>query len=450
LVEQAKTLLNILLKRGFEAYFIGGKCRNDLHNQYHEIKMGVKDIDIVTNATVDDLKSIFPNCNIRGESFQVVAVIFGGEEFEVATYRRDIYNFKKSKNGKEKIEKPETVIAKTLDEDRERRDFTINAITQDVNGIYLDYIYAYRNKKISAMNDIKNKIIRSIGNPKQRFEEDPLRILRAFRFMSQLGYEIEKNTIAAIASNIKLLELVPHERIGMEMNKLIAGNFVHVTLTLMKEMGFFELNIKNTIDGPQTFLPDFNKISDEHLQKITLLNLKSDSNLTPLEIWAFMFQPLGSKVAKKNLESFRPLNNNEIEKVEWLINNYNLVDSQDIKMSIYNARTGIVKRYKLSCMKELLISLSKIHAKLNKEKYGKTKKELLNAFCSRPYFEEQLKVKGEQLIELAGEKEGPWISKVKERILLNIIKEDKYPRDQKRYDEIVRNSIDEILFMKQK
>jgi tRNA nucleotidyltransferase (CCA-adding enzyme) len=78
-----------------------------------------------------------------------------------------------SDDKKNKIEKPETVIAKNLDEDRERRDFTINTIVQDVKGDYLDYIYTYRNKKISAINDIKNKVIRAVGNPKQRFEEDP-------------------------------------------------------------------------------------------------------------------------------------------------------------------------------------------------------------------------------------------------------------------------------------
>ena len=440
MVEQAKALLNILLKRGFEAYFIGGKCRNDLHNQYHEMKVSVKDIDIVTNATITDLKKIFPSCKVRGESFQVIAVIFGGEEFEVATYRRDIYNIIKGK-----IEKPQTVIAQTLDEDRERRDFTINAIAQKSDGNYIDYKYNYRNKKVSGTNDIKNKIIRAIGNPKQRFEEDPLRILRAFRFMSQLGYEIEKQTLIAIANNLQLLELIPHERIGMEMNKLIAGNFAYATLILMKEMGFFNLNIKNSIDGAQIFLPNFNDITDEHLQNLTILNLKSDVKLTAIEIWTFLLQPLGKEIAKKNLESFRPLTNDEIEKVEWLIENYNLVNSEDIKISIYNARTGIVKRYKIPCMKELLISLSKIHTKMNKKKYIGIEKKLVDIFCSRPYFEEQLTINGEELIEITGKVAGPWISQVKEQIILNIINEVKYPRDQNKYDIIVKKSIDEIL-----
>lgn len=440
MVERAKALLNILLKRGFEAYFIGGKCRNDLHNQYHETKVSIKDIDIVTNATVDNLKKIFPNCNVRGESFQVVAVPFGGEEFEVATYRRDIYSIVKGK-----ISNPETVIAKKLDEDRERRDFTINAIAQNINGDYIDYNYSYRNKKISAITDLKDKVIRAIGNPKQRFEEDPLRILRAFRFMSQLGYEIEKQTLAAIVNNIKLLELIPHERIGMEMNKLITGNFAYMTLILMKEMGFFKLKIKNSIDGVQTFLPNFNDIKDDHLQKLTMLNLKSISKLTTLETWTFLLQPLGKEIAKKNIESFRPLNNDEIEKVEWLIENFDLVDSENIKMSIFNARTGIIKRYKIPCMKEMLISISRIRIKLNKTKYEKIEEKLLDAFCSRPYFEEQLEVNGDQLIELAQKPAGPWIAQVKEKILFNIINEAKYPRVEEKYNEIVQKSIEEVL-----
>jgi len=443
MIEQARALLNILLKRGFEAYFIGGKCRNELHNQYHEPKVKIKDVDIVTNATISDLKKIFPTCNIRGESFQVVAVVFGGEEFEVATYRRDIYVVK-SKSEKGKIKKPDTIVAQKLDEDRERRDFTINAIAQKNDGNYIDYLYSYRNQKISAINDLKNKVIRAIGNPKQRFEEDPLRILRAFRFMAQLGYEIEKNTLNAINNNIKLLELIPHERIGIEMNKIITGNFAYMTLMIMKKMGFFELNIKNSIDGVQIFFPDFEKIQKEHLEKIVLLNLKSDLKNTEIEVWAFILQPLGSEMARKNLESFRPLNNDDIEKVEWLIDNYNLVDSEDIKMAIFNARTGIVKRHKLPCIKELLISLSKIHAKLD-NKYSKIEAKLINAFCSRPYFEEQLLVNGNQLIELAKQEAGPWITQVKEKILFNLINEVKYPHEQDKYDEIVLKSIKEVL-----
>jgi tRNA nucleotidyltransferase (CCA-adding enzyme) len=438
LVEGAKALLNVLIKRGFEAYFIGGKCRNDLHNQYHETKVSIKDIDIVTNATIEDLKKTFPNCTPRGESFQVAAVVFGGNEFEVATYRMDVYTGIKGK-----IEKPVTKVVSSLDDDRQRRDFTINAIAQDTDGKYVDYIYHYRNKKISAVNDLKEKIIRAIGNPKQRFEEDPLRILRAFRFMAQLGYEIEKNTIAAITSNLKLLELVPHERIGMEMNKLLAGNFAYITLTLMDQIGFFELNINNSIDGKQRFLPQFCGIPDEHVQKLTVLNLKT-VKLSPIELWAFLLQPLGSELAKSNLESFRPLNNDDIERVVWLIDNYELINSTNFALDIFYARTGIIKRHKLPCMKELLMSLYKIHSRLN-PKYLHVDKKMLDAFCSRPYFEEQLAINGDQLIEMTQMKAGPWISEVKERILLNLINEDKFPRDSEKYDTIVKKSIEEVL-----
>ena len=444
MIEQAKALLNILLKRGFEAYFIGGKCRNELHNQYHEPKVKVKDVDIVTNATISELKKIFPTCNVRGESFQVVAVVFGGEEFEVATYRKDVYNVVKSKSEKGKIKKPDTIVVQQLDEDRERRDFTINAIAQKNDGIFIDYFYLYCNQKVSAINDLKNKVIRAIGNPKKRFTEDPLRILRAFRFMAQLGYEIEKNTLNAIINNLELLELIPHERIGIEMNKIITGNFAYMTLMIMKELGFFKLNIKNSIDGVQTFFPDFEKIPKEYLEKIVLLNLKSDSKITEIEVWAFILQPLGSKMARKNLESFRPLNNDGIEKVEWLINNYDLVNSENFRMAIFNARTGIVKRHKIPCMKELLISLSRIRAKLD-NKYNNVEIKLLSAFCSRPYFEEQLLINGEQLIELTKKEAGSWITQVKERILLNLINEIKYPYEQDKYDEVVLKSIKEII-----
>ena len=104
------------------------------------------------------------------------------------------------------------------------------------------------------MQDIKSGLIRAIGNAKQRFDEDPLRILRAFRFMSQLGYEIEKQTLKVIENNIKLIQKIPHERIGMEMNKLILGQNANNTLKLMKKMGFFNLTINNSIKNQQMLL----------------------------------------------------------------------------------------------------------------------------------------------------------------------------------------------------
>lgn len=446
MIEEAKVVLNLLLKKGYEAYYIGGKCRTELHNQFHpEAKVEIKDIDIVTNASADEIKNLFPNSDVRGESFQVVAVNFGGFEFEVATYRRDLYDVKSLKGNK--IAKPEVVKATTLDEDRERRDFTINAVAQDVEGNFIDYNYVYRNKKISAVSDIKNKEIRAIGNPKQRFEEDPVRIIRGFRFMAQLGYVIEKQTFKAIENNLDLLNKIPHERIAIEMNKLVLGRYAADTLKLMKAIGVFNITVNNSLKGTaSTILPGLNDLTDEQFDVLKLMNDSiSKAPIGPIEAWTMLLRPLGIEGAKTNLESIQALNNTDIRKVEWLIEHFTLIDSEDVKNDIFAARNGIVKDLKLYGMRDLIKRLCRIHTKYDVTKKEKAEK-LTHAFCSRPYFEEQLKVNGDVMMQIANEQPGPWIGMAKEKLLEKLINTDRFPKEEAKYMEFVQEAVEEALF----
>src|SRR5574344_91225 len=163
MVEEAKVVLQLLNKRGFEAFYIGGKCRTDLDNLYHRSsKRPVHDVDIVTNATPDEIKKLFPQHKEQGIAFSVVVIKFAECMFEIATYRKDNYDMDKVKRSS-KIVKPTVVKAGSLDEDRARRDFTINTVAQDANGKYIDYTYSYKNKTISAMTDISKKTIRCVG-----------------------------------------------------------------------------------------------------------------------------------------------------------------------------------------------------------------------------------------------------------------------------------------------
>jgi tRNA nucleotidyltransferase (CCA-adding enzyme) len=341
----------------------------------------------------------------------------------------------------------DVTTAMTLNEDRERRDFTINAVAQDVEGNFIDYQYVYRNKKISAITDIRNKQIRAIGNPKQRFEEDPLRILRGFRFMAQLGYEIEKQTMKAIENNLSLLEKIPHERIAMEMNKLILGKYATETLKLMKSIGVFTIKIHNSINNkPAVIMPGLNTFTDEQFDVLMKLNdSTSKLILGPLEVWTILLMPLGINEAKANLESIQVLNGNDIRKVEWLIEHFTLIDSEDMKNDLFHARTGIIKDQKLFCMRELIKYLCRIHTKMDVIKREKAEK-LTHAFCSRPYFEEQLKIDGETMMQIANEKPGPWIGVAKEKLLEKLINTDKFPKEEEKYMELAQEAIEEALF----
>lgn len=186
--QEINTPLFWLQEAGFSAYFVGNQVRNRLLN----IESDFKDIDIATNATPQDVARMLRNHNIIpgtiDEKFGVVAFRFNENLYEIATFRRDIY----SKDSAHVKRYPERVqFVSVAAEDAPRRDLTINAIyLNPKTGKYLDYV--------DGMKDIKNKVIRVIGDPATRFQEDPLRILRAVRFKHELGFKYDPKTLLAL------------------------------------------------------------------------------------------------------------------------------------------------------------------------------------------------------------------------------------------------------------
>ena len=194
--------VNVLLKinkAGYKAYIVGGSVR--------DIVLGLKskDVDIATNAPIEFLEKSFKTYDIgKSKDFGIVVAREGAFSFEIAQFRQD----GKYKDGR----RPESVtIAGSFEEDAARRDFTINAMGINAKGEIIDYF--------DGKKDVQNRVIRAVGDPRKRFGEDYLRMLRAPRFASRLGFDIEKGTEKAIkklSTNIK--ELAP-ERVYDELLK---------------------------------------------------------------------------------------------------------------------------------------------------------------------------------------------------------------------------------------
>ena len=172
-MERAKKILNKLNKKGFKSYIVGGAVRDYI------IGLNPSDIDITTDATPEEVMNIFSKVYPSGIKFGTVTVMVDDIGFEVTTFRTDGDYL----DGR----RPEVVeFGKTIEEDLYRRDFTINAMAMDFSGNIVDLF--------DGQDDLKNGIIRAVGDPVTRFSEDALRILRAFRFSARYGFEIEENT----------------------------------------------------------------------------------------------------------------------------------------------------------------------------------------------------------------------------------------------------------------
>ena len=228
-------ILNKLNKCG-KGYIVGGAIRDIL------LGLKPKDVDFATNLSYETLKTLFNEYAPKetGKSFGVLRIRINNIDYEIAKFREDIY-------GKEE----KVTFVDEIKNDLVRRDFTINAMAyNEVEGI----VDLYNGEK-----DIENKVINFIGNAEERIIEDPLRVLRAFRFMSRLNFSLSENTIEGIKKQKDLLKNIPEERITMEFSKLLLGENIKNTLTLMKDTGVLELIIH---EFKTTY--DFNQCNPHH------------------------------------------------------------------------------------------------------------------------------------------------------------------------------------------
>lgn len=209
-------VLKKLHKSGYEAFFVGGYVRDIVLN------IESSDIDVTTSALPEEVMNVFEVVKETGKKYGSVTVIIDNFKYEVTTFRSDgDYDDNRHPN--------EVNYTLNLENDLQRRDFTINALVMDYN----EKIHDYFNSK----EDLKNRIIRTINDPYQRFEEDSLRILRAFRFVSKLGFDIEEKTFEAIVKQAHLISNISIERVMIELDKIFSGKYRNKALKYMIETG---------------------------------------------------------------------------------------------------------------------------------------------------------------------------------------------------------------------
>lgn len=237
-------ILNKLNEYG-KGYIVGGAIRDIL------LGLKPKDVDFATNISYETLKTLFSEYTPKetGKSFGVLRIRINNIDYEIAKFRKD--NYEEKDGLKIILEEKKVSFVNDIRNDLARRDFTINAIAYNQKAGIIDL---YNGQK-----DIENRIINFVGKSEERIIEDPLRVLRAFRFMSRLKFSLSENTVEAIKKQKELLKNIPEERITMEFSKLLLGENIKNTLILMKNIGVLELIIP---EFKVTY--DFNQCNPHH------------------------------------------------------------------------------------------------------------------------------------------------------------------------------------------
>lgn len=241
----AKYVVTALQEAGYEAYIVGGAIRDLL------LERAPKDFDIGCSATPEEVRQVFGRRSARiiGKRFRLTHVTYKGDLFEVSTFRKapvEAGHNERTLPNEEEL--PENLIVSdnswgTAVEDAWRRDFTVNALFYDpVNGELYDHTGM-------GLDDIKSKTVRAIGEPALRFEEDPVRMLRALKLVGQFDFTLESKTENALFASLELLKHASPSRLALELEKIFGSSYGDRHLRAFHDYGLLEY-----------FLPELNRV----------------------------------------------------------------------------------------------------------------------------------------------------------------------------------------------
>lgn len=262
-----------LTQVNYEAYLVGGGVRDLL------LHHSPKDFDVATDATPEQVRKEFRNCRIIGRRFKLAHVYFKNELIEVSTFRAQ----QSAKQNRKHVSDQGMVLRDNtygdLKEDAWRRDFTINALYYDLqNDLIVDYT--------GGLNDINKKVIRIIGDAKQRYREDPVRMLRALRFAAKLDFEIAPQTAEPITALKELIWNVPPSRLFEEVLKLFFTGHAYKTYQVLKRYDYFNLlfpQVETAIEQ----IPHFSELIEKALIN-TDSRIKQEKSINPAFLLAVL------------------------------------------------------------------------------------------------------------------------------------------------------------------
>jgi tRNA nucleotidyltransferase (CCA-adding enzyme) len=250
--KEAKEIYLKLAEAGYESYFVGG-CVRDLI-----LKRTPKDWDIATNATPEKIQSVFPDSFYENE-YGTVGVKTGSDDPALTVI--EITPFRLEEKYSDKRHPDAVKFSGKLEDDLKRRDFTINAMALNLETHNLkhktkklsDFVFSVSGFMLydpfGGQKDLKNKMIRAVGDPEERFEEDALRLMRAVRFATELDFSIEEKTNSVLKEKAGLLEFISKERIRDEIVKIIATDEPSRGFELMRELGILQYAMPEIEEG---------------------------------------------------------------------------------------------------------------------------------------------------------------------------------------------------------
>ena len=425
--KQLDVILETLEKNGFEAYVVGGAVRDIVLGKTPD------DFDVTTSATPEEVVRVFGerHCHPTGIAHGTVTVVEDGIPFEITTFRIDgEYNDSRH---------PEQVLfTRNLQDDVLRRDFTINAMAMTREAEVVDFC--------GGLSDLEMGVIRAVGEPKKRFEEDALRILRALRFASQLGFTIEKETSCEIFRQKESLPRLSAERIWQELRKLFCGEYATAILREYFEVFAVIFPEIGPMKGCEQHNPHHIYDVWEH-SLVAMQNVPANTVLRTTMLFHDVGKPACFTLDEKGVGHFNGHQSLGAEMTDAILRRLK-VDTDTRESIVYlirihdmtiEPREKIVRRRLAQMGEPMLRNLIAVkradmkgHSQLSAYRFAEIDafealldKTLEDQLC---YSFDMLEVNGKDLISI-GMTPGPELGKVKKQLLDEVI-EDRIPNDK--------------------
>lgn len=417
---EVKSILDKFDKAGYQLYIVGGAVRDLLS------KKQVNDWDFTTNATPEQILKVIPE-GFYDNKFGTVGL--EGGVFEITTMRKEgIY--------KDSRHPSEVSWTNKIEEDLARRDFTINAMAMS-GEVIID--------PFNGQDDLKNKLIRAVGNPDKRFQEDALRLIRAIRFAAQLSFDIESNTFQAIIKNHDLIKNISWERIRDELFKLLGSPYPYIGVVKLREAGILKIILPEleSCFGIKQEGPKHDRVYDigEH----SLLSLKLCPSKNPLVRLAALIHDIGkpntmrvqkdgnvtfyghdivggklSKIVAQRLK----LSNKESEKLGKLIRWHMFtVDEKQTDSAIRR----FIKNVGVENIKDMmnLRIADRLGGGTTTETSWRMKqfKERIKEVLKKPFIISDLKVDGQDVMKILNINSGPKVGEILESLFKEVLED---------------------------
>lgn len=433
-------------KAGKELYLVGGSVRDRL------LKRPSPDLDFATDATPQETEAILsqpwpPGVRVAiykvGERYGTIGAVIDGQRVEITTYRGETYRDSR---------KPEVEFIRSLQDDLARRDFTINAMAMSADGKVID--------PFGGRSDLAGRYIRAVGDPVERFKEDPLRMMRAVRFACQLGFEIERATFFAMSRKARLLQKISWERKAEEMTKILLSPRPSEGLKLLYNSFLLDYVIPELL--PMIGLQQRGDYHHKDVWRHTLqvvdntepdLTLRWAATLHDIakpvtksvedgEVHFFGHEVVGAEMARQVLTRLR-YPSDLIERVAKLVRMHQRINLYESDWTV-----GAVRRFVLEAGEVLpmLFALSRADITSQRETRVAARMALVRELEQRV---EQLRreeetekiespLDGNELMAIFGRPPGPWIREVKERLLNAVLDGEIAPDDKAGAEAIAR------------